>query len=145
MGLVMVLTMGAFAQGGDMKRGKEKCEFPCEKMKKELNLSDEQMAKLKAANETFEQEAKSIWEKQQEVMSTGREAMQAAEARRDEALKSTLTQEQYIKYLEGKVEFLENCPDKKMGDYHHKGDRKMEKRARHHRLYNDSLEMERKR
>ncbi len=130
MGLVVALSMSAFAQGSDKK---EMCEFPCEQMAKELNLSDAQVAKLKAANETFAQEAKAVREKQQQAMQAGKEAMQAAEARRNATLKATLTQEQYIKYLEGKVQHMEHRPGKDMmGDRSHKQGRGMDKQYRRH-------------
>ncbi len=128
MGVIMALTMSAFAQDGDKK---EMCDFSCEQMVKELNLTDAQVAKLKAANEAFAQEAKAVFEKQQQAMQAGKEAMQAAEVRRNAALKSTLTQEQYIKYLEGKVQRMEHRPGKGMG----KG--MMDKQ--HRRYHTDSI------
>ncbi len=129
MGLVVALSMSAFAQGSDKK---EMCEFPCEQMAKELNLSDAQVAKLKAANETFAQEAKAVREKQQQAMQANKEAMQAAEARRNATLKATLTQEQYIKYLEGKVQHMEHRPGKDMGNRPDRGGRGMDKQHRRH-------------
>ncbi len=127
MGLAVALTMSAFAQDCDRKGGKEKCEFPGEQMVKELNLSNEQAAKLKAADEAFSQEAKAVREKQQQAMDVCKEEMNTAQERRQAALKSTLTQEQYIKYLEMKLQRMERHPGKDMKgmkEFHRKGDGK---------------------
>ncbi len=102
--LVLALSMGAYAEGKDKK---ERRECPVEQMTKTLNLSEAQAAKLKAANQTFEQEMKTLKEKKSDVRDDERKAMKAAKIRRDSTLKATLTTEQYIQFLEMKIEKLE--------------------------------------
>ena len=94
--LVLALTMSAFAGNQDKKQRREKCEFPCEQMVKELNLSEKQVSQLKEANEQFAAEMKALREKKQESQKSSRESMKAA---RD------------IQYLEQKIERLERRPD----------------------------------
>ena len=109
--LVLALTMSAFAGNQDKKQRREKCEFPCEQMVKELNLSDKQVSQLKEANEQFAAEMKSLREKKQEIQKSNQEAMKAARERRDSTMKSVLTKDQYIQYLEQKVQRLERRPE----------------------------------
>ena len=109
--LVLALTMSAFAGNQDKKQRREKCEFPCEQMVKELNLSDKQVSQLKEANEQFAAEMKALREKKQESQKSSRESMKAARERRDSTMKSVLTKDQYIQYLEQKIERLERRPD----------------------------------
>lgn len=109
--LVLALTMSAFAGNQDKKQRREKCEFPCEQMVKELNLSEKQVSQLKEANEQFAAEMKALREKKQESQKSSRELMKAARERRDSTMKSVLTKDQYIQYLEQKIERLERRPD----------------------------------
>lgn len=109
--LVLALTMSAFAGNQDKKQRREKCEFPCEQMVKELNLSEKQVSQLKEANEQFAAEMKALREKKQESQKSSRESMKAARERRDSTMKSVLTKDQYIQYLEQKIERLERRPD----------------------------------
>lgn len=108
--LVLALTMSAFAGNQDKKQRREKCEFPCEQMVKELNLSEKQVSQLKEANEQFAAEMKALREKKQESQKSSRESMKAARERRDSTMKSVLTKDQYIQYLEQKIERLERRP-----------------------------------
>ncbi len=133
MGLIVALSMSAFAQDCDRKERKAPCEALTEQLAKELSLNDEQAAQLKAADETFAQEAKAVREKQKQVMLAGRDAMKVAETRRDSTLKATLTKDQYVKYLELKVKRMEHRRAKGVKPMHHKGDRKMGERFRAHR------------
>lgn len=110
--LVLALTMSAFAGNQDKKQCREKCEFPCEQMVKSLNLSDKQVSQLKEANEQFAAEMKSLREKKQEFQKSSRESMKAARERRDSTMKSVLTKDQYIQYLEQRVQRLESRPDR---------------------------------
>lgn len=109
--LVLALTMSAFAGNKDKKPCREKCEFPCEQVIKDLNLSDKQVKQLKEADETFDAEVKALREKSKEFQKNNRESMKAAKARRDSTLKSVLTKDQYIQYLEQKIKRLERRPD----------------------------------
>lgn len=109
--LVLALTMSAFAGNQNKKQPREKCEFPCEQMVKNLNLSDKQVKQLKEADETFDAEVKALREKSKEFQKNNRESMKAAKARRDSTLKSVLTKDQYIQYLEQKIKRLERRPD----------------------------------
>ena len=109
--LVLALTMSAFAGNQDKRPLREKCEFPCEQMVKELNLSEKQVSQLKEANEQFAAEMKALREKKQESQKSSRESMKAARERRDSTMKSVLTKDQYIQYLEQKIERLERRPD----------------------------------
>lgn len=109
--LVLALTMSAFAGNRDKKPCREKCEFPCEQMVKNLNLSDKQVKQLKEADETFDAEVKALREKSKEFQKNNRESMKAAKARRDSTLKSVLTKDQYIQYLEQKIKRLERRLD----------------------------------
>ena len=90
------LTMSAFAGNQDKKQRREKCEFPCEQMVKELNLSEKQVSQLKEANEQFAAEMKALREKKQESQKSSREAMRPPADRRDATMKSVLTKDQYI-------------------------------------------------
>ena len=109
--LVLALTMSAFAGNQNKKQPREKCEFPCEQMVKNLNLSDKQVKQLKEVDETFDAEVKALREKSKEFQKNNRESMKAAKARRDSTLKSVLTKDQYIQYLEQKIKRLERRPD----------------------------------
>lgn len=109
--LVLALTMSAFAGNKDKKPCREKCEFPCEQVIKDLNLSDKQVKQLKEADETFDAEVKALRDKSKEFQKNNRESMKAAKARRDSTLKSVLTKDQYIQYLEQKIKRLERRPD----------------------------------
>ena len=99
--LVLALSMSAFAGNQDRKPQREKCEFPCEQMVKDLNLSDKQVKQLKEADEAFGAEMKAIREKRQEFQKSCRES----------TMKSVLSKDQYIQYLEQKVERLERRPN----------------------------------
>ena len=94
--LVLVLSMSSFAGNKVKNERKEKCEFPCEQMVKDLNLSEKQLSQLKE-----------IREKKKEFEKSNRESMKAAKVRRDSTFKSILTKDQYIQYLEQKVARLE--------------------------------------
>lgn len=108
--LVLALTISAFAGNQDKKPSREKCEFPCEQMVKNLNLSDKQVKQLKEADATFEAEMKALREKQQEFQKSNRESMKAARERRDSTMKTVLTKDQYIQYLEQRIARLESRP-----------------------------------
>ena len=58
--LVLVLSMSSFAGNKVKNERKEKCEFPCEQMVKDLNLSEKQLSQLKEADKTFDTEVKAI-------------------------------------------------------------------------------------
>ncbi len=109
--LVLALSMSAFAGNRDRKECKERCEFPCEQMVKDLNLSDKQVKQLKEADETFAAEVKAIREKRREFQNNNRESMKEAKERRDSTLKSVLTKDQYIQYLEQRLERRGRRPD----------------------------------
>ena len=100
--LVLVLSMSSFAGNKVKNERKEKCEFPCEQMVKEL----------KEADKTFDTEVKAIREKKREFEKSNRESMKAAKVRRDSTFKSILTKDQYIQYLEQKVARLEKRADR---------------------------------
>mgnify|MGYP001099120225 CR=1 FL=1 len=104
--LVLVLSMSSFAGNKEKNERREKCEFPCEQMVKDLNLSEKQLSQLKA-DKTFDTEVKAIREKKKEFEKSNRESMKAAKVRRDSTFKSILTKDQYIQYLEQKVARLE--------------------------------------
>ena len=99
---VLVLSMSSFAGNKEKNERREKCEFPCEQMVKDLNLSDK----------TFDTEVKAIREKKREFEKSNRESMKAAKVRRDSTFKSILTKDQYIQYLEQKVARLERRADR---------------------------------
>lgn len=109
--LVLALTMSAFAGNRDKKPCREKCEFPCEQVIKDLNLSDKQVKQLKEADEAFEAKMKELREKGQEFQKKNREAMKEAKENRDSTMKSILTKDQYIQYLEKKIERLNRRPN----------------------------------
>lgn len=109
--LVLALTMSAFAGNKDKKPCREKCEFPCEQVIKDLNLSDKQVKQLKEADEAFEAKMKELREKSQEFQKKNREAMKEAKENRDSTMKSILTKDQYIQYLEQKIERLNRRPN----------------------------------
>ena len=46
--LVLVLSMSSFAGYKEKNERREKCEFPCEQMVKDLNLSDHHISHIKA-------------------------------------------------------------------------------------------------
>ena len=102
---VLVLSMSSFAGNKEKNERREKCEFPCEQMVKDLNLSEKQLSQLKEADKTFDTEVK-------EFEKSNRESMKAAKVRRDSTFKSILTKDQYIQYLEQKVARLERRADR---------------------------------
>ena len=108
--LVLVLSMSSFAGNKVKNERKEKCEFPCEQMVKDLNLSEKQLSQLKEADKTFDTEVKAIREKKREFEKSNRESMKAAKVRRDSTF--ILTKDQYIQYLEQKVARLERRADR---------------------------------
>lgn len=100
--LSMSTAVYAQEQCPDAKRmdRKELKERHVMKMKKELNLSDEQMAQMKAANEEFDAAVKA-----------NRENMKSAKEKHDAAIDKVLTPDQKVKFDEmkkkhhGKKEF----------------------------------------
>lgn len=86
--LVLVLSMSSFAGNKEKNERREKCEFPCEQMVKDLNLSEKQLSQLKEADKTFDTEVKAIREKKREFEKSNRESMKAAKVRRDSTFKS---------------------------------------------------------
>lgn len=85
---VLVLSMSSFAGNKEKNERREKCEFPCEQMVKDLNLSEKQLSQLKEADKTFDTEVKAIREKKREFEKSNRESMKAAKVRRDSTFKS---------------------------------------------------------
>ena len=69
----------------------ERSKVRLDRMKKELNLSDDQVKKLEQSNKDFEGQ-----------MMKHKEEMKKAMDQKNGDLKSILTQEQYIKHLENK-------------------------------------------
>lgn len=61
--LVLVLSMSSFAGNKEKNERREKCEFPCEQMVKDLNLSEKQLSQLKEADKTFEYGSKKRFER----------------------------------------------------------------------------------
>ena len=104
--LVLALSTSAFAGNRDGRN--LRCEFPCEQMVKDLNLSDKQVAELKEADKAFDEEMNAIREKRRDMQKTWREEVEAARDRRDSTLKSVLTKDQYIQYLEQRLECRDN-------------------------------------
>ena len=102
--LVLVLSMSSFAGNKVKNERKEKCEFPCEQMLKDLNLSEKQLSQLKEADKTFDTEVKAIREKKKEFEKSNRESMKAAKVRRDSTFKSILTKDQYIEQKVARLE-----------------------------------------
>ena len=101
----MTTVVYAQEQCPDMKKGdcKEMRARHDAMMKKELNLSDEQMAQMRAANEELEA-----------AMKANHENMKSAKSKHDVAIEKVLTPEQKAKYDEmkknhpGKKEFRRN-------------------------------------
>ena len=58
--LVLVLSMSSFAGNKVKNERKEKCEFPCEQMLKDLNLSEKQLSQLKEADKRFERKRRNL-------------------------------------------------------------------------------------
>ena len=117
--LVLVLSMSSFAGNKEKNERREKCEFPCEQMVKDLNLSEKQLSQLKEVDKTFDTEVKAIREKKREFEKSNRESMKAAKIQifhhlftREFTFKSILTKDQYIQYLEQKVARLERRADR---------------------------------
>ena len=81
--LVLVLSMSSFAGKKEKNERREKCEFPCEQMVKDLNLSEKQHSEVKEADKTFDTEVEAIREKKKEVEKSNRESKKAAKVRRD--------------------------------------------------------------
>ena len=58
--LVLVLSMSSFAGNKEKNERREKCEFPCEQMVKDLNLSEKQLSQLKEADKRFERKRRNL-------------------------------------------------------------------------------------
>ncbi len=98
--VIAVAFTTAFAQNTGTSKQKRDRSFPSEKLIKELNLSDKQVAEMKAADESFRTEMKSIRESDSAYMKQSREKKINAREKRQEATKNIMSKDQYIKYLE---------------------------------------------
>lgn len=102
--LLALVPMFAFAQNAQPKKTvDERVQDQTERMAKDLNLSEEQKAKVAAINEKYLEDAKVRKdEAKAERQVRAAEAKKQADAR-DAELKAVLTEEQYAKHLEIKA------------------------------------------
>lgn len=93
-----------------MKQKKERV-FPSEALVKKLNLSDKQVADMKAADQQYIDDRKAAAVAEKEAIKAARankeKSLQSAKQKRNEAFRATLSTEQYIQYLEYRIESME--------------------------------------
>ncbi len=111
--LLALLPMFAIAQNAQPKKTvDERVQDQTERMAKDLNLSEEQKAKVATINEKYLEEAKVRKdEAKAEKQARLEEAKNRADAR-DAELKAVLTEEQYAKHLEMKASKQEKRREK---------------------------------
>lgn len=100
------------AQNQEKKEKKERV-FPNEQMIKELNLTDKQVAKLKEGETELKAQMKALREKNELSKKEMKESMIKMKDARKDLLRKSMTTEQYITFLELKVERLEKMNFKK--------------------------------
>ncbi|MHA7130590.1 DUF4890 domain-containing protein [Algoriphagus namhaensis] len=100
-GLAMLMTFTLLAQQrGERPTAKERAERMTEKMAEQLQLSEEQKAKILAINLEFAEKR----EAEKETREANREAMKSEMKEQDERIQAVLTEEQVAKWEEAKAE-----------------------------------------
>lgn len=114
--------------------GEERKEFMEWKLRKELNLSDEQVAKLSQMHEKQLTERQKLQDDRRKSMESHREAMKAQMEAHKAEMKKLLTPEQYKKWEELRFERMEDAMEyrheegmhRKQGMQHMQGKHRME-------------------
>lgn len=94
-------------QAQQPERMKKERVFPNEKMIKELKLNDNQVAEIKKATETLKTEIKALKAKEIKNKKEKAEAINKIKEAYSAKIKKSLSNDQYIKFLECKVENLQ--------------------------------------
>lgn len=110
----------------------ERKEFMEWKLRKELNLSDEQVAKLSQLHEKQLTERQKLQDDHRKSMESHREAMKAQMEAHKAEMKKLLTPEQYKKWEELRFERMEDAMEYRKGEgmHHMDNGRPMEGRHR---------------
>ncbi|WP_353334106.1 hypothetical protein [Bacteroides sedimenti] len=114
--LFMVLTiimMGVCTSLQAQNQQKKERTFPGERMIKELNLSDKQVADLKKADSDITVQMKAIRDQRENSRKEMKESLEKIKDSRREMFKKSLTTEQYIKFLELEVDRLQKMVGKR--------------------------------
>lgn len=108
--------------GGPGGRGmrEDHKEFMEWKLRKELNLSDEQVAKVAQLHEKQLTERQKMQDERRKSMERNREAMQATMEAHKAEMKKILTPEQYKKWEELRFERMEDAMEYRRGEGMHR-------------------------
>jgi len=87
--------------------------FPNEKMIKELNLTDKQVAKLKEGDADLKSQMKALRDKEKQSKIELKDSMKKLKDARKEMIRKSMTTEQYISFLEMQIDKLQKMNMKK--------------------------------
>lgn len=82
--------------------------FPSEKMIKDLKLNEKQIAEIKKATTDFKAEVQALKEKTNLSKKENKETFKKVKEEQKAAIKKCLSTEQYIKYLEMRIDQLQS-------------------------------------
>jgi len=104
---IMLMSVCTSLQAGQPDKDKKDRVFPNEKMIKELNLSDKQIANLQKADNELKAKMQSFRDQKKAFKKEMKGEMKKMKDDRREILKSNLSKDQYIAYLELQVDRLQ--------------------------------------
>jgi|GEM_PF-1105422 hypothetical protein len=107
---IVLMSVCSSLQAQEVKKERV---FPNEKMIKELNLTDKQVAKLKEGEADLKSQMKALREKEVQSKKEMKESMKKLKDARKEMIRNSITKDQYISYLEMQVDRLQKMNMKK--------------------------------
>ncbi|SHE61055.1 hypothetical protein SAMN05444405_102185 [Bacteroides luti] len=113
--LFMTLAIVLMSVCSSLKAQEVKKErvFPNEKMIKELNLTDKQVAKLKEGDADLKSQMKALHEKEMQSKKEMKQSIKDLKAARKEMIRNSMSKDQYISYLEMQIDRLQKMNMKK--------------------------------
>nr|WP_320038995.1 hypothetical protein [uncultured Bacteroides sp.] len=107
---IVLISVCSSLQAQEVKKERV---FPNEKMIKELNLTDKQVAKLKEGEADLKSQMKALREKEMQSKKEMKESMKKLKDTRKEMIRNSMTKDQYISYLEMQIDRLQKMNMKK--------------------------------
>jgi len=113
--LFMTLAIVLMSVCSSLKAQEVKKErvFPNEKMIKELNLTDKQVAKLKEGDADLKSQMKALRDKEKQSKIELKDSMKKLKDARKDMIRNSMTKDQYISYLEMQIDRLQKMNMKK--------------------------------
>ncbi|MBP1594516.1 MAG: hypothetical protein H6Q12_1534, partial [Bacteroidetes bacterium] len=97
---IVLMSVCSSLQAQEVKKERA---FPNEKMIKELNLTDKQVAKLKEGDADLKSQMKALRDKEKQSKIELKDSMKKLKDARKDMIKKSMTTEQYISYLEMQI------------------------------------------